>query len=426
MSDRQQYEILFLDSYIGFIYRPLLNPVGVETTSLCTIMDLIILLSLPLNSLHLGRHCMISKINKEKDVRKKLNLERWWNHVSRKGKKYSTYKQPKKSQKRKENFFIKFPSELDIYSPEKPSVFSLAMNSIFEIRNQFHISSNRIYLDFTNTKSMKMATLLILYASVEASLKRGVSYKILYSTKYQVNELLRNSGLVALCKGEIASPKFEGVNSLPIISGIGGAFRDEIIDFIQKEIYKNKMKPETEHTYADAVQEAINNVGLHAYPHKQSEDKKWWLACHVIHEQLYLAIYDEGVGIPGTVMEKKWFFSTLKSTYPHIKLAVKNEAKNLNLGYKQRSEISIGIVSDAMKIAISMIGDITGTAHDKHGQGSKSIQALVLNNKHGKLWIYSNLGLFTLSKTEGRKINDLSRKVPGTLIQWNIKVSHEE
>ncbi|PCQ28361.1 hypothetical protein CQA29_20585 [Klebsiella pneumoniae] len=125
-------------------------------------------------------------------------------------------------------------------------------------------------------------------------------------------------------------------------------------------------------------------------------------------------------------MQKTWFMSTLKSEYPGLKVAVKEELERIGLGYTERSKVKVGIVSDAVKIAISMIGDVTGTANDKHGQGSKSIKALVLNNEHGNLWIYSNLGMFKLSNQKGDKINELTHKVPGTLIQWNIKVSYED
>lgn len=375
---------------------------------------------------HLGRECMVNKANKEKDVKIRLAFERWQRRVSRQGKEYSQFRQQKKSQKKKDNTLIRFPSEFSIYSPDKPLFFVRSLRSIYEVRNKIYNPDERLYLDFTNTKTMKMAALVILYANVETSIRKGLSYRILFSTDFKVNQLLRDSGLVALCRGEKIKPVFENVENLPIISGVGGEYRDEIIDFIQKEIYKNKMKPETEHTYADAVQEAINNVGLHAYPHKNNDEKQWWLACHVIHDQLYLAIYDEGVGIPETVMQKTWFMSTLKSEYPGLKVAVKEELERIGLGYTERSKVKVGIVSDAVKIAISMIGDVTGTANDKHGQGSKSIKALVLNNEHGNLWIYSNLGMFKLSNQKGDKINELTHKVPGTLIQWNIKVSYED
>lgn len=72
-----------------------------------------------------------------------------------------------------------------------------------------------------------------------------------------------------------------------------------------------------------------------------------------------------------------------------------------------------------------MVGDVTGTDSSKHGQGSKSIKALVADNDIGTLWIYSNDGLYKLKSGSVETI-DLPKRMHGTLIQWNIKVDLDE
>ncbi|OWF92922.1 hypothetical protein B4916_00750 [Yersinia intermedia] len=65
------------------------------------------------------------------------------------------------------------------------------------------------------------------------------------------------------------------------------------------------------------------------------------MSCDLIYDQLYIAIYDEGVGIPETVMFKKWFRSTLKSKYPEIESKVLSELDSLNLSLIDKSNIDL-------------------------------------------------------------------------------------
>lgn len=63
------------------------------------------------------------------------------------------------------------------------------------------------------------------------------------------------------------------------------------------------------------------------------------------------------------------------------------------------------------------------------GQGSKSIKALVKETQQGKLWVYSNRGLYFLEdklgvsddENKGEAIQ-LPKPLKGTLVQWNINI----
>lgn len=197
---------------------------------------------------------------------------------------------------------------------------------------------------------------------------------------------------------------------------------DDILDFIQNCVYKNKMLPEVEYKYGDAVSETINNVGLHAYPGRVSGQKKWWLLCNVIGDQLYLAIYDRGVGIPKTVLEKPWLLASMEKEFPDKYEEIKKEFpdfENMGLNLFVTKKLT-----DPQLIYLSMLGDVSGTKKDKHGQGSKSIKALVDETDDGKLWIFSNKGLYKFSLEEdGAEMYRLPNKMLGTLVQWNIKIS---
>ena len=144
--------------------------------------------------------------------------------------------------------------------------------------------------------------------------------------------------------------------------------------------------------------------------------------CDVIGDQLYLAIYDTGTGIPNTVTKKQWFFKTLKAIYPDIytDLTAANQ-QNAETAIKDIPSKRVTSMTDSEKIYISMLGDVSGTNEDKHGQGSKSIKALVDNTTEGILWVYSNQGVYTFHQGDTHpKLNQLPSKMPGTLVQWNI------
>ena len=81
-----------------------------------------------------------------------------------------------------------------------------------------------------------------------------------------------------------------------------------------------------------------------------------------------------------------------------------------------------GSLSDAESVMLSMMSDVSSTHQDKHGQGSKSIKALVDDNEQGKLWIFSNKGLLVKESAKAGNLIELPSSIDGTLIQWNIKL----
>ncbi|EKM5761197.1 ATP-binding protein [Cronobacter dublinensis] len=359
-------------------------------------------------------------------VKQSIGQKRWQNEVQRKDIDYCPYRPKKMNKSKKAVEYIRFPEYFSIYSADKNKYYKDTMNIIYAISRMVNTNTKKVHLDFSQTEYIKAASILILYAAIEHAINLGVNFRIISFPKdYRATRMIKNSGLEVLCKENIHQPNFDG-DYIPVISGSGGDFRDEIVDFIQHKIYKNKMTADTESKYGGAVQEAINNVAYHAYPDiPESSNKKWWVKCDLAGDQLFLAIYDKGVGIPKTVMNRSWFEEILESTYPKLVPQIKQELEKEGVTKKDLFGYKFGIISDAMKIAISMVGDVTGTEESKHGQGSKSIKALVTENDQGTLWIYSNNGLYKL-KSGIVTTYDLQKPMPGTLLQWNIKVDLDE
>ncbi|RYF50342.1 MAG: hypothetical protein EOO38_05890 [Cytophagaceae bacterium] len=80
-------------------------------------------------------------------------------------------------------------------------------------------------------------------------------------------------------------------------------------------------------------------------------------------------------------------------------------------------------IKDAELIGMSMRGDVSRTREEKHGQGSKSILALVEETAEGLLWVFSNGGVYRFDQAVKKpEMYDLPMSFPGTLVQWNIEL----
>ncbi|NQZ54795.1 MAG: ATP-binding protein [Piscirickettsiaceae bacterium] len=314
---------------------------------------------------------------------------------------------------------ISAPVNLSFYEAEDTEMFYTdTVNFIAEIRKYY--GTCRCVFDFSGTKRVTAAAMVAVYSAVEESygngnVKGGV---ILPRDDNHIRDMIMLTNLKGVIEGKNHHYHFKD-SYLPVISGYGRLYIEKIIDHIQFQIYGNEMSAQTEYVFGDAVSETINNVRLHAYPDRTDDEKKWWLLCHVDtdNKQLYLAIYDSGIGIPKTVEKKSWFFYSYKTQYPTEYAELRDESsKDVDLILFKR-------ISDAHKVGLSMTGDVTGTQKDKHGQGSKSIRALVEDNLNGRMWLFSGLGMFKLSYGESPVVCDLPKPMQGTLIQWNIQLA---
>lgn len=356
---------------------------------------------------------------------------------------YSRYR---KSEKRKYRVYnpnreyinLAGPGGYSISAPERICIYGVAgadrdayVETIKFIRVlEENIGRKKCLVDFSKTKRATAAALLCIYASIDnANINGSYSSGLAWSkVAPHINKVLRKLNFKLLLSRKDIEYRFGAMGELPVISSVGINYMEEIVDFIQEKVYLGTMAPKTEHAYGDAVSETINNVRLHAYPDLELDQKKWWLICNVIEDVLYLAIYDMGIGIPKTVLDKPWFFASLEAFYPSTYRDLVSSVP----GFKE-SGIKAYIpkkLQDSQLIYLSMKGDVTGTKRTKHGQGSKSIKALVDETEDGKLWVFSNNGLYVFNEdaedsAEGSVHASLKlpMKLPGTLVQWNIKLT---
>lgn len=325
------------------------------------------------------------------------------------------------SRKVGDSYFIKAPVYVSIYSAsENSSPYEKTMKFINEVKQL--IPRNKCILDFRETEFITAAALVVIYAELDFFLRKSnVKHKIFLPMQSKsVSRAIRNSGLTRLINRRAFEGNLEVLEKLPVIRGVGNEYLEEIIDHIQKSAYEDRMDPNTEFLFGDAVSETINNVGRHAYPAANDNEKEWWLICEVLNQQLFLAIYDRGVGIPKTVVDQPWFLFSLKSTYPDQYKAITEALDETGSNWKF---YAVRRLKDSELIYISMKGDVTGMKQKKHGQGSKSIKALVNDTENGKLWVFSKKGLFVFEDAdEIPQLYKLPTEFSGTLLQWNIKI----
>jgi len=364
----------------------------------------------------------VKKFHREREkYRLHAANQRWLQAVNRKHRKYDPNKAPQ-FKAVLGSTILSAPNHISIYNYDDGSRdYELTIKFAHQLERR--LGNGNCLVDFSNTSRITTAALVVVFAAIDSARKeKSVKAEIGWSRKSRrVNEIIRSSGLHKLISGHSVNYALDSSRNMPIVSSHGSNHMDEIVDYIQKRIYNDQMAPETEHAYGDAVSETINNVRLHAYPNTTSENKNWWITCDTFGKKLYLAIYDRGVGIPNTVVERPWLMHSVKQFHPEIFAKIKDEFPEIVAsGF---FPYTLKKISDERLIYLSMKGDVSGTKQDKHGQGSKSIMALVSETKGGKLWIFSNHGLYTFKQGDAAPaLANLKVRFPGTLVQWNIEL----
>lgn len=274
---------------------------------------------------------------------------------------------------------------------------------------------DKVRLNFSHCRRATADALVFLYANLQI-IRDTTGHKLIRVAENTlsggVKNWVRASGLIEMLKKQEVKPDFGSVKQPPVIHG-RESLHDEILDYIQNSIYQGDLDPDIENRLGDALSETFLNVNDHAYP-KESfpglEKGPWWAICSVFDGQLWLAIYDCGVGIPQTITEDHWLQKHIKAYSP--------------------DQLQLFINDDADKIELAMMEGQNRREVEKHGQGSASMHALVEQNPNGELWVYSNHGRYNWYRDENKKASHKKAKYPnsinGTLIQWNVAIHYEK
>jgi hypothetical protein len=161
-----------------------------------------------------------------------------------------------------------------------------------------------------------------------------------------------------------------------------------------------------------AISESFTNVWQHAYAEdlevkyrtlgKPPNVKKWWIALRNMDGQLYMSVYDVGVGIPSSTRRKGWYGS-VRQDFLHI---------------------VTGMSSDNQDIKTALEYGNSRYKVQGRGNGLPTMKRFVEINPDGALRIMSGKGMYRFrSRSNSEEWFDLAAEFPGTLVQWNIALN---
>lgn len=311
---------------------------------------------------------------------------------------------------------VVIPEELNLFPTEGRDRLYVVLRQLASVP-----ARSKLTLDFRNLKIIKIAAIVVLYAHLEIMLESRVVSKLLWikPSDESINASLSELGVWALF-GEDFKPQESTIRicsisheqnqsdkKQPLRDAITYA-KNSIAQFQATEILE-----EAGDAAFGAISESFTNVWQHAYaedlkPHYRTLSgavtlKKWWIALRHIDGQLFMAVYDVGVGIPASTRRKGWYS------------AVKQDLVSFLTGKSPDNQD----INTALEYGNSRY-KVQG-----RGNGLPTMKKLVEINPDGALRIMSGKGMYRFgSRNNTEEWSDLAASFPGTLVQWNIALSN--
>lgn len=308
------------------------------------------------------------------------------------------------------------PRRISIFSDEDFTSFFSFINILVKTADQ-----SRIVIDLSPTADVKVCAMLILYAVIEKiQLRHGSDHvKTIDCTAAYMSGVFQRFGFWTLTRESRSRKKFYDRDALDICSasfrskeaGDDSQLRRAIL-YVQQAILDSGMDSEEGVKAFAAITESFSNVWQHAYnadfydKSLPNEEKKWWIAVEKVGSQLYIAVYDSGVGIPVTLSKKPWFGELISDLLGRLGVSSPND------GLAIRAAIEYG--NSRFK---------TGG----RGKGLAEAKDFVAANPNGTMLIYSGSGSYEFRAGQPELVDTCPAQMPGTLIQWNLKLgpNHE-
>jgi len=317
-------------------------------------------------------------------------------------------------------------SVLGLYTiplPEDLSVFSdIKRYELYKLLRQITDTPKeaKILLDFRRLLTFKISAIIILFAHLEMLIESRAKMRIRWhlSLDEAINEKLDQLGFWELLGGGY-TPK-ENTIKICSISHQQKENDDkrplkEAIRYAERAISSYEPASPTEETDVllfEAVSESFSNVWQHAYASdiekKHStlpvaiKSQKWWIALQHVDDQLFMAVYDVGVGIPASTKRKPWYRSLSAEVLARLK----------------------GMSSDSVDIQTALEYGNSRYRTQGRGNGLPAVRRFVEINPNGQLHIMSGKSLYRF-RSKGKTENwvSLQNQFPGTLIQWNFALT---
>ena len=278
---------------------------------------------------------------------------------------------------------------------------------VARMRSAAQNGARRIVLDFTHLQSPLAATVLRLHAEAEyvCAFHPGTRITFVAAAQSNTEKLLKRSRFLRSAETHQERP----AGLLPITRCIGRPRLQDLFRKMNESIYGGKVEIDDDEwqQVSGALAEAVNNVQDHAYDHEERElyvkrlGARWWIYAETIRNELWLAVYDKGIGIPEMVPRKR------PSVLSLLRTALPGQSRDALL------------LEAALLDSESRFSNLPHAGG--HGKGLGRIQRLAKAHPNGRLFIASGNGLVQ-ANNQGYHTHGLEHRVHGTLIQWNISI----
>ncbi|WP_157928979.1 hypothetical protein [Pararhizobium haloflavum] len=161
-----------------------------------------------------------------------------------------------------------------------------------------------------------------------------------------------------------------------------------------------------------ALGEAVENAVLRAYPANGSfahpHVNRWWMTAAIdpASRTMYVAIYDQGVSIPGSLKDWKRFAGFRKRFFSLF-------SKEPNLENQE---------NDGEIIRLAIEESASSTNLEKHGKGLNHMKSFIDDCKDGTIRIISRRGDYSYAKGSRPLVRNLAQGIGGTLIEWRVQL----
>ncbi|MBL0144032.1 MAG: hypothetical protein IPP91_18495 [Betaproteobacteria bacterium] len=279
------------------------------------------------------------------------------------------------------------------------------MKDIRRLVNDGH----RVGLNFDKTKDIRPSALIRLLAEIDMrwSHRTRGTLSGTYPLDPKIEEMMQRTGFFQLLKipeRKSLKPRRYPLEYIRFHSGHKASGND--VKKFRTDLFGEDIQFHTpaRRRFFRAITEAMLNASQHAYtrPHMAAErlSSKWWLNGRIDRRwrQMTITFCDLGVGIP----------ATLPRLYPLERIR-----QVLNL-------IPLMIPDDGQMIMAGMTIGRTQTGRKSRGKGLNDMRKLIEQAGDGELQIFSRKGLYQYSPKTGDKMQNFSRSIDGTIIEWKV------
>ena len=279
---------------------------------------------------------------------------------------------------------------------------------IDEIRRRSHRRRNeRTYIDFTPIRTVTPSGALVLAAELDRwnNLPGRSRFRRADTNKWEPNvrRLLGQMGFFELLGlDNVPDMTAEGVRYVKFRSGT--QVDGEAVEELRTLDLKPVSVPKAKLLFA-AVTEAMTNVVHHAYkpassgPKTSSGPKKWWLSAAHEAGEVVILIYDQGAGIPATLLQTRK--ESVRERLPgdwatHDGKMIEVAHRLSRSGAKER--------------------------HRGSGLGRDVRRYIEEHDGPGEYRVISRRGVYTVQAGEGATgdVKSHPRALQGTLIEWRL------